>query len=212
MSCIIDPSKYVLLCYRGTNLAIQSIPSPYFDHYCAWKFKFALYISHWTHLDSLWVRVQLGGVRVHKTRVRVHSAWVRVHRGGVRVRVRVHKGRVRVRGLGLGLTYWVWVRVRTRSNTDSQLCKLLIPIVTQSYTGRVTTVRYTVGFSKLWEVLKQDHLPNVSKLNLGFSSHRLFLLQDLKLTTTLDGWKMLRGHLLGGGRGILLYTIHRLDA
>ena len=96
--------------YRGTNLAISSISSPYFVHYCTWKFKFALYISHRTHLDSLWVRVHLGGVRVrvrvHKTRVRVHSAWVRVHRGGVRVRVRVHKGRVRVR-----------TRVRTRTRT-----------------------------------------------------------------------------------------------
>ena len=69
-----------------------------------------MYISHRTHLDSLWVRVHLGGVRVrvrvHKTRVRVRSAWVRVHRGGVRVRVRVHKGRVRVR-----------TRVRTRTRT-----------------------------------------------------------------------------------------------
>ena len=60
------------------------------------KFKFALYIFHRTHLDSMWVRVHLGGVRVHQTRVRVHSAWVRVHQGGVRVRVRVHGGRVRV--------------------------------------------------------------------------------------------------------------------
>ena len=64
--------------------------------------------SHRTHLDSLWVRVQLGEVRVrvHKTRVRDRSAWVRVHRGGVRVRVRVHKGRVRVR-----------TRVRTLTRT-----------------------------------------------------------------------------------------------
>ena len=78
--------------------------------YCTRKFKFALYFSHRTHLDSLWVRVQLCGVRVrvrvHKTRVQVHSTWVRVHRGGVRVRVRVHKGRVQVR-----------TRVRTRTRT-----------------------------------------------------------------------------------------------
>ena len=112
--------------HKGANLAIWLIPSPYFVHYCTWKFKFALCISHRTHLDSLWVRVHLGGVRVrvrvHKTRVRVHSAWVRVHRGGVRVRVRVHKTRVRVRTrLGLGLTHWVRVRVRTRSNTAHKL-------------------------------------------------------------------------------------------
>ena len=115
MPCIIETSRYgyiTMLNARGTNLVISFIPLSYFVHCCTLKFKFALYIFHWTRLDSLWVRVHLGGVRVrvrvqvHQTRVRVHSAWVRVHRGGVRVRVRVHRGRVQVR-----------TRVRTRTRT-----------------------------------------------------------------------------------------------